>query len=47
VAQLLAGDITAARQGFRSAIALLEGHGRHGDAEELRQRAGSMLKLEE
>jgi Flp pilus assembly protein TadD len=47
VAQLLAGDIGAARQGFRNAIGLLEGHGRHADAEDLRQRAGSMVKLEE
>jgi tetratricopeptide (TPR) repeat protein len=47
VAQLLAGDIGGAREGFRNAISLLERHGRHADAQDLRQRAGSMVKLEE
>ncbi|MEY3735257.1 MAG: hypothetical protein RLZZ624_315 [Cyanobacteriota bacterium] len=43
---LLQGDITAARSGFRQAIALLERQGQAGDAAKLRQQAGELVNLE-
>ena len=46
VACLMAGDIAAARRGFRHAIALLLHQGHHDQAEALRRRAGAMIKLE-
>ena len=46
VALLLGGDITGARSGFRQAIALLQQQGRDGDAAQLRQQAGQLVKLE-
>jgi tetratricopeptide (TPR) repeat protein len=45
-ALLLGGDIAGARQGFRTAITLLQRQGRQGDAEALSDRAGRMVKLE-
>jgi glycosyltransferase involved in cell wall biosynthesis len=45
-ALLLAGDIEGARQGFGSAIALLEQQGKGAEAAELARRAGAMVKLE-
>ncbi len=46
VAQLLGGNIDAARASFRRAISLLTQQGRQQEAEQLRQQAGSMLRLE-
>ena len=46
VAQLLAGDIAAARASFRQAIALLSQQGRSDEAAKLRQQAGAMVQLE-
>ncbi|MEY3543878.1 MAG: hypothetical protein RLZZ247_35 [Cyanobacteriota bacterium] len=46
VALLLGGDIDGARSSFRQAIALLNQQGRNGDAAQLRQQAGAMVKLE-
>jgi len=46
VARLMAGDIEAARRGFRHAIALLMRQGHHEVAEGLRSRAGALIKLE-
>jgi len=45
VALLLGGDIEGARSAFRTAIALLEAHGRPDDAQALRQQAGGIVKL--
>ena len=45
-ALLLGGDIGGARQGFRQAIRLLERQGRRNEAANLRQRAGSLVKLD-
>ena len=46
VALLLGGDIIGARQGFRQAIQLLLLQGRRDEAEQLRQQAGELVKLE-
>jgi len=46
VALLLGGDIIGARQGFRQAIQLLVLQGRRDEAEQLRQQAGQLVKLE-
>jgi len=46
VALLLGGDISGARHSFNQAITLLNQQGRPGEAERLRQQAGSMVKLE-
>ena len=46
VALLLGGDIIGARQGFRQAIQLLLQQGRRDEAEQLRQQAGALVKLE-
>jgi tetratricopeptide (TPR) repeat protein len=46
VALLLGGDIIGARQGFRQAIQLLVLQGRGDEAEQLRQQAGQLVKLE-
>ena len=46
VALLLGGDIDGARSGFRQAITLLQQQGRGGEAEQLRQQAGQLVKLE-
>jgi tetratricopeptide (TPR) repeat protein len=46
VALLLSGDIAGARSGFRQAIRLLQEQGRSGDAEALRQRASTLVKLD-
>ena len=46
VASLLGGDIDAARSGFRQAIRLLQQQGRRDEAEQLRQQAGQLVKLE-
>ena len=46
VALLLGGDIIGARQGFRQAIQLLLLQGRREEAEQLRQQAGELVKLE-
>ena len=46
VALLLGGDIEGARSGFRQAISLLGEQGRHGEALQLRQQAGALVKLE-
>ena len=46
VALLLGGDIIGARQGFRQAIQLLLLQGRRDEAEQLRQQAGALVKLE-
>ena len=40
------GDIDGARSSFRQAISLLHQQGRSGEAEQLRQEAGAMVKLE-
>lgn len=45
-AQLLAGDIPAAREGFRRAIALLEGQGQPQQAQDLALRAGALVRLD-
>ena len=46
VAWLLSGDIEAARQGFRRAIALLQEQGRSGEAAGLASRAAELVRLE-
>jgi len=46
VALLLGGDIDGARSSFRQAIDLLNQQGRSGEAAQLRQQAGTMVKLE-
>jgi Flp pilus assembly protein TadD len=46
VALLLGGDIEGARSSFRQAISLLNQQGRRNEAEQLRQQAGAMVKLE-
>ncbi|MFM7676235.1 MAG: glycosyltransferase [Synechococcus sp.] len=46
VVALLRGNIPAAREGFRQAIARLTAQGRHDEAESLRQRASAMVKLQ-
>jgi len=46
VCLLLAGDIPGCRQGFSSAIRLLQQQGRTSEAAALRQQAGSLVKLE-
>jgi len=46
VALLLGGDIDGARSSFRQAIDLLNQQGRSGEAAQLRQQAGAMVKLE-
>ena len=46
VAQLLGGNIDAARASFRQAIQLLSLQGRHQEASRLRQQAGATIKLE-
>ncbi|MCX5931093.1 MAG: glycosyltransferase [Cyanobacteria bacterium] len=47
VAQLLAGDISAARASFRQAIALLRDQGQTSAAQQLQRQAGSMLRLDD
>ena len=46
VALLMGGDIEGARQGFRNAIARLEHQGRMDEAQNLRQKAGQIVKLD-
>ena len=46
VALLLGGDIDGARNSFRQAIQLLGQQGRGREAEQLRQQAGALVKLE-
>jgi hypothetical protein len=46
VAQLLGGNIEAARASFRRAIALLQEQGRGSEAQQLRSQAGGLVKLE-
>jgi Flp pilus assembly protein TadD len=46
VALLMAGDIAGARQGFRTAIALLDAQGRLEDAAALANRAGQLVRLD-
>ena len=46
VALLLAGDINAARAGFRRSIELLQMQGRQQEAADLAQRAGAMVRLD-
>jgi Flp pilus assembly protein TadD len=46
VASLLAGQIQAARDGFRCAITLLREQNRHQEAEDLAGRAGALLRLD-
>jgi Flp pilus assembly protein TadD len=46
VCLLLAGDIPGCRQGFSSAIRLLQQQGRASEAAALLQQAGSLVKLE-
>jgi tetratricopeptide (TPR) repeat protein len=46
VALLLGGDIRGSRQGFQTAIQLLDRQGRSEAAAALRQRAGTLVKLE-
>jgi len=46
VCLLLAGDIPGCRQGFSSAIRLLQQQGRTSEAAALHQQAGSLVKLE-
>lgn len=46
VALLLGGDIEGARNSFCSAITLLEAQGRSREAQQLRQQAGNLVKLE-
>ena len=45
-ALLLGGDIAGARSGFQRAIQLLRQQGRGAEAEQLRQQAGQLVKLE-
>jgi Flp pilus assembly protein TadD len=47
VALLLAGDVFGARSHVREAIALLRAQGRSAEAEDLRHRAGAVMKLED
>ena len=47
VAQLLAGDISAARASFRQAIALLRQQGQTSTAEQLQRQAGAMVRLDD
>jgi tetratricopeptide (TPR) repeat protein len=47
VAQLLGGNIEAARSSFRAAIQLLHRRGETAPAEQLRQQAGAMVRLED
>ncbi len=47
VAQLLAGDISAARASFRQAIALLRQQGQTSAAEQLQRQAGAMVRLDD
>ncbi|MCS5697456.1 glycosyltransferase [Cyanobium sp. FGCU-52] len=46
VALLLGGDLPGARSGFRTAIRLLERHGRGGEAADLARRVGALVRLE-
>ena len=46
VAQLLGGNISAARASFRLAIQLLMSQGRTAEAQHLQQQAGQLVKLE-
>jgi tetratricopeptide (TPR) repeat protein len=46
VAQLMAGNIEGARQGFRRAIALLREQGREAEAGALARRAAELVRLE-
>ena len=46
VAQLLGGNIEAARASFRRTIALLQEQGRGSEAQQLRSQAGGLVKLE-
>jgi tetratricopeptide (TPR) repeat protein len=46
VALLMSGEIAAARDGFRQAISLLRLQGRASEAEDLRQRAAALVKLD-
>ncbi|WP_028952924.1 glycosyltransferase [Synechococcus sp. CC9616] len=46
VALLMGGDIEGARQGFRNAIAQLDHQGRTDEAQNLRQTAGQIVKLD-
>ena len=46
VALLMGGDIEGARQGFRNAIARLDHQGRTDEAQNLRQTAGQIVKLD-
>ena len=46
VASLMAGDIAGARQGFRTAIALFQEHGRAAEAADLARRAGQLVVLD-
>ncbi len=45
-AQLLGGNIDAARAGFRRAIELLRREGRAAEADQLQRQAGAMVRLE-
>jgi tetratricopeptide (TPR) repeat protein len=45
-AQLLAGDIPGARDGFRRAITLLESQGQPQQARALAQQAGALVRLD-
>ena len=47
VALLLAGDVFAARNHVQEAIALLRAQGRPAEAEDLRHRAGAVMRLED
>ena len=46
VALLLGGNIEGARSSFRQAITLLQTQGRKAEAQQLRQQAGALVKLE-
>ena len=46
VALLLSGEIRAARESFRRSISLLRSQGRASEAEDLRQRASALVKLD-
>ena len=46
MALLLGGDIDGARSAFRTAITLLDTQGRPADAQALREKAQSIVKLE-
>jgi Flp pilus assembly protein TadD len=47
VAQLLGGNIDAARASFRQAIDLFRQQGHNGEADQLQQQAGAMVRLED